>query len=493
MGCLTGCLFPQQGSYDDNRRKNMDKDWSNHVQFSGFLYKKPFGHPSNKWSKRFFVIKDGYLFYYTDQDRKEMDKKKCINIHPKGFIPLGESIIREQTEENQYAALTIHSTELDMTYLLGTESNYDRSKWIEHLEKAQKITWKNSQLMGNMIKQLEDQGLQMAKQKQEYFDKLQSEMTALSDEKQRTEELEHLNEELAKEKAKLEQYQDDLIRDYEQIKDELENTIESMRTLEVDSVELSNTLQEKDTELVRLSKEKDRVLKELQDKENIINREFEDLSHTREELKQALKQIEEDTQTLLSDKSVAEERLQSNEAVIQQLEAEKRVICDQANELKETIKDLRTQKEMTEAELREEILARMAAEKKLRDANISLDQLDNAVRCQTPNIEHQVKEEMKTSVKNLKRFFEDLATEAAIDKDKPVIVKNSLHARKTVARRVKTLRFDRQKSNSIRVRSTNLDKVKVSLPRRAVTTYIKHPTGDDEAFINSKLVFSEHL
>lgn len=32
---------------------------------------------------RFFVIKDGYLFYYTDQDRKEMDKKKCINIHPK--------------------------------------------------------------------------------------------------------------------------------------------------------------------------------------------------------------------------------------------------------------------------------------------------------------------------------------------------------------------------------------------------------------------------
>lgn len=30
-------------------------------------------------------------------------------------------------------------------------------------------TWKNSQLMGDMIKQLEDQGLQMAKQKQEYF------------------------------------------------------------------------------------------------------------------------------------------------------------------------------------------------------------------------------------------------------------------------------------------------------------------------------------
>lgn len=30
-------------------------------------------------------------------------------------------------------------------------------------------TWKNAQLMDNMIKQLEDQGLQMAKQKQVYF------------------------------------------------------------------------------------------------------------------------------------------------------------------------------------------------------------------------------------------------------------------------------------------------------------------------------------
>ena len=50
-------------------------------------------------------------------------------------------------------------------------------------------------------------------------------------------------------------------------------------------------------------------------------------------------------------------------------------------------------------------MARMAAERKLRDANISLDQLDNAVMSQTPNIEHQVKEEMKTNVKNLKRNF----------------------------------------------------------------------------------------
>ncbi|CAC5418898.1 unnamed protein product [Mytilus coruscus] len=516
MGCLTGCFHSEQGSYDDNRPKNMTNnrssevlDWSNVSQFSGYLYKKPFGHPSNKWSKRFFVVKDGYLFYYTEQERKDMEKRKCISIHPKGFIPLGESIISIHNEETQYSAFTICSTELNMTYLLGTESNYDRTKWLEHLEKAQKITWKNAQLMDNMIKQLEDQGLQMAKQKQEYFDKLQSEISALSDEKQKTEELEQINSELAKEKAKLEQYHEDLMKDYEQMKDELDNTIESMKTLEADSAELSHTLQEKDTMLQSLAKDKDRVLTQLQDKENLINREFEDLSQTREELKLALKQIEDDTQALLDDKSVAEDKLQENESIIQQLEEEKKSICDQATELKETIRDLRTQKEMTEAELKEEIVARMAAEKKLRDANISLDRLDTAVSLQTPNINHEIKEEMKTNVKNLKRFFEDLATEAAIDSDKPVIVKNSIHARKTIARRVKTMKLDRRKSNSIRIRSTTIEQVKMKLPRRAATTYMKGPISDSDlqelmnptsrvsispnASIKTKVVFTEHL
>lgn len=520
MGCLTECLFSRHGSYEDNNSKNMTNnrssavfDWTHLSQFTGYLYKKPFGHPSNKWSKRFFVIKDGFLFYYTEQERKEMEKRKVISIHPKGFIPLGESIFRIQSGEQQYYAFTINNTELNSTYLLATDSDYERSKWLGHLEKAQRITWKNAQLMDNMIKQLEDQGLQMAKQKQEYFDKLQSEISALSDEKQRTEELEQLNKELAKEKAKLEQYQEDLIKDYEQIKIELEGTIDSLRNLEADSAELSQTLQEKDTVLQNLAKEKDKILKQLHEKENMISKEFIDLSQTREELTRALKQIEEDTQSLLHDKSVAEERLLNNESVIQQLEEEKRSICDQANELKETIRDLRTQKEMTEAELKEEIRARMAAEKKLRDANLSLHKLDNAVTSQTPNIEHEVKQEMVINVKNLKRFFEDLATEAAIDSDKPVIVKNSIHARKTIARRVKTLNSDRRKSSSIRTNSTAFDNMKLNLPRRAKTTYCKGPLTEEEpedlpdsvvstlqrislspeATIKTKIMFTEHL
>jgi len=45
-------------------------------------------------------------------------------------------------------------------------------------------------------------------------------------------------------------------------------------------------------------------------------------------------------------------------------------------------------------------------------------------------------------------FFEDLVTEAKIDADKPVIMQNTIHARKTIARRAKTKRFQRNKSSS---------------------------------------------
>jgi hypothetical protein len=44
----------------------------------------------------------------------------------------------------------------------------------------------------------------------------------------------------------------------------------------------------------------------------------------------------------------------------------------------------------------------MAAERKLRNANISLEKLNDAVTSQTPNIHCDIKQEMVTNVKNLK-------------------------------------------------------------------------------------------
>ena len=42
-------------------------------------------------------------------------------------------------------------------------------------------------------------------------------------------------------------------------------------------------------------------------------------------------------------------------------------------------------------------------------------------------------------------FFEDLATESQIDADKPVVIKNMVHARKTLTRKANTLKFEKRR------------------------------------------------
>jgi len=32
---------------------------------------------------RFFVIRDGFLLYYQENEKKDMERRGCLNIHPK--------------------------------------------------------------------------------------------------------------------------------------------------------------------------------------------------------------------------------------------------------------------------------------------------------------------------------------------------------------------------------------------------------------------------
>lgn len=45
-------------------------------------------------------------------------------------------------------------------------------------------------------------------------------------------------------------------------------------------------------------------------------------------------------------------------------------------------------------------------------------------------------------------FFEDLAEEARITSDKPMIIRNGIMARKTIARRAQTLRYENRKRST---------------------------------------------
>ena len=84
------------------------------VQMYGILSKKPFGHKSQRWQKRyartfalswfyarsseplwllimvgyfrFFIVKEGFLMYYSDNEEKQFDRSHHFNIHPKVCI-----------------------------------------------------------------------------------------------------------------------------------------------------------------------------------------------------------------------------------------------------------------------------------------------------------------------------------------------------------------------------------------------------------------------
>ncbi|XP_064600557.1 pleckstrin homology domain-containing family D member 1-like [Liolophura sinensis] len=485
MGCLRSkragtkiSTSSKNGGVDMNNMPEINRQRSGDVsiiksQIAGVLYKKPVGHQSSKWSKRYFILKDGWLLYYAENERRELEKRRCLNIHPKGAIPMGECRVTATKEANQPFALCLESAEMEGNLVLGAENEFERDKWLELLQKAGRVTWSNIQLSDTMIQQLESQGQQMAQEKQDVFDRLQSEVLALSDEKIRTEELEKLNKELEKEKTKMESFMDELQQEYDKIKGELEETQDTMSKVETERSELTEVLSRQEASLEDLGKEKEKILNKLQERES----KNKNLAQVTEGLRKYLKEIEEKTETLLHEKAEAENRWKENEEWALQLAEEKQHFSEHAQELQATIKDLTVQKEMTEAELKEEVRARLDAEKRLRNAELSVANLDRAVLHETPNIEEKVKEEMIVDVKRLKKFFEDLAAEASLDSDKPIVVKNAIHARKTIVRKARSQKFEsRRRSNVLRHRTSSLDELrgdreKVTVRRAATTVY----------------------
>ncbi|XP_055879168.1 pleckstrin homology domain-containing family D member 1-like isoform X1 [Biomphalaria glabrata] len=432
-------------------RRASSRDWATRIQIHGVLLKKPFAHQSSKWSKRFFLVKDGFLMYYDANEKKDYERREFFNIHPKGVMPLGECHFKICREPQQPFCIQIESPEIGGRLILSAESEYERDRWLEILERSRRVTWKNTQLGDEMIRRLEDQGLQMAIEKQNYIDRLQSEVLALTEEKIKTEELEKVNQELEKEKVKLESFTKEIKEEYERIKQELDETNQLAREYEKDRVLLSQSLDQQRQQLENLNKDKQRIIEELElsmAEQSNLSKEKQSLSQRSELLQKQLQDIENQTKMVEEEKVSAEMMLKDNQERLDQLEEEKEAIAEHAQELESTIQDLVSQKAITEKELKEEVRARIAAEQKLKEAEHSLQCLDKAVISQSHRIESEAKEEMTINVKKLKHFFEDLAQEAKISSENPLILRNGLMARKTLARRAKTVRYENRKRSS---------------------------------------------
>ncbi|KAJ4436627.1 hypothetical protein ANN_16758 [Periplaneta americana] len=265
-------------------------------------------------------------------------------------------------------------------------------------------------------------------------------------------ELEKVNMALDEEKRRLEQMIKEFQKEHEVMKCEYEETISAMKMVQQDKEVLESTTQSLLKTLSELEGEQKRILHNLQQAENQNSR----MSQTTQNLQVHLQGIEEEKRFLLEEKQDIEERYQENELRAKVLQEEKQIISEHSNQLLSSLNDLLTQQDLAETELRLEVSARLEAERRLRLAQDSVHHLEGAL--QTDISPSALRTKILPDVKKLRNFFaplfsksvnltlriyfseffEHVAEEARLDANMPVIMKNAVYARKTLAKKARS-------------------------------------------------------
>ncbi|WP_411023010.1 hypothetical protein, partial [Salmonella sp. s51228] len=136
------------------------------VQFSGYLNKRPFGSKgkTKKWKSRFFVIKEGFLLYYTDHEGREFEKKHKFNMHPKGVLPLGGCEVELISIQDYRFSLSIsHPRFVGGSVAVAAFSQSSQTEWhkaISDCSKAYHVKEDKDQLetdlLGNKLSRVTD-------------------------------------------------------------------------------------------------------------------------------------------------------------------------------------------------------------------------------------------------------------------------------------------------------------------------------------------------
>uniref|UniRef100_A0A671SCB7 Pleckstrin homology domain-containing family D member 1-like n=1 Tax=Sinocyclocheilus anshuiensis TaxID=1608454 RepID=A0A671SCB7_9TELE len=413
-------------------------DISTKVQLHGVLWKRPFGRPSAKWSRRFFIIKDSFLLYYAENEKKSFETNRYFNIHPKGVIPLGGCIVEPREDQGMPFAMVISHEDFTGNIVLAAESESEQSQWVEMLQESGKVTWKNAQLGEAMIESLEAQGLQLAKEKQEYVDKLMEETEELCLQREQKE-LERLNQLLEEEKQKFEEVVQELRAEQDQIK----LCVPLKKNKKVHSKSLTLFLQE-------LSQEKKRTLALLRERGQDVaetgsdRRASLDSQNPEVQLQGSLQEIEEQMRSLLKEKEQAEERLEENEKGAKVLQEEREFYSSQAQALQQSLTQLTADKQHTEEELKAEMESRVELESRLKLAEEALQDLEQGLNAIERTCERD--EKIKGDVSHLRKFFEECICAAEIEATLPSIMKNAVYLHKAAARRIKSCRIQRRAS-----------------------------------------------
>lgn len=391
---------------------------------------------SAKWNKRFFVLKECFLVYYKASQKKIFEKSKRMNLHPKGIIPLvGCSVVAGQDHGHKNCLLITH-TQFKSAIIVCAPDSKTQETWLAALRDATKISYKNTISWEKLVEQLESRGVLLTEEKKMYEEKLIAEAQAREEEHSRYLCLERAKDELEKERERLIRMTKKLKDDLQSVKNELKITNETKRTLEQEKISLNAKTEHLVSNMQSLNLEKSKIEEQvssiIKEREKFLL-ENQNLSTVTCQLKNRLMEIETKTNCILAEKERVEAMLRLNEKKTIDLEKEREYYNNQTMELLNSLKEVSEQRDMTEAELKDEVMARIGAEKQLQAAEKALEHLETALKLTGAQMS-ELQEHIMPDVHKLREFFEQCAEEAKMDANRSVIMRNAIHARRSLRR-----------------------------------------------------------
>eukprot|EP00054_Salpingoeca_dolichothecata_P005857 m.36521 g.36521 ORF g.36521 m.36521 type:complete len:535 (-) comp16016_c0_seq1:60-1664(-) len=401
------------------------------VQKSGILLKKPFGHSSSKWSRRFFVLKDGFLLYYPEKEAKAFQQTGNFNVHPKGVIPLGGCCVDEVRDPSQPFALQITHSDFGRGQVwLGAESQSSLKDWIHWIYESSRVTYKNACLGDTLVASLKAKGSELEKQKEATLEQLKKEGEALKIERNNVENMTEEVQKLLDEKKRAQALADKLSEEQDERIKQLQKTNTAIETMARKKAELEEKANELASKLKAASHESNLTMQQLQDRD----REAQNLAQEKELLAAATAQLAENlanmegkAQKLESEKQQAEIKLSAAEQSAREFQDEIQEVTKVAQSLESEVATSVAEKEKAQREKAKERRERLKVERKLKLAEDALARLEKALRDSGVKIDIDI----EADVSSLKKFFEEALEEVAWEATKTDTMREALTATAT--------------------------------------------------------------
>ncbi len=131
------------------------------TQKRGWMHKQPLNSNSKKWQRRYFVLKDSFIFWYGKQITSDFD------IKPQGCLPLGGCSVfpHGKEKDGQFVVEVTHPEYNGQLLLLKIKDKNDADDWIKVLEECRNATFENAALGDALIEKLKYTGSALEKVK----------------------------------------------------------------------------------------------------------------------------------------------------------------------------------------------------------------------------------------------------------------------------------------------------------------------------------------